>query len=204
MSGRYPMAAVLSAAITFGIFTVMQSLVSREAGELKDVKVGRIVDFVRLKRDTQPEVKKRELPPRQQPEKEPPPPEIDMSQLPAPNALEIAAAMPAFEPQMEMAAGPGGAGGNSDSDAVPLVRVSPQYPPRAMARGVEGWVHLRFTVTEAGTVRDVQVVKAEPRNYFEEAAMNAVRKYKYKPKVENGNPVARQGVEVIISFRLQT
>jgi protein TonB len=52
-------------------------------------------------------------------------------------------------------------------------------------------------------VKDAAVVKAEPERYFEEAALNAVRRYKYKPKIVDGEPVERPGVEVIISFRLQ-
>jgi protein TonB len=204
MTLRYATSVVLGALAAFAVLSVMQELVTREHPELKEARGGRIVDFVRLRRESEPEVKKRELPDRAQPEKPPPPPEMELAQAEAPNALEIAAAMPAFEPEMDLA-GPGGAGGAgvSDAEVVPLVRVSPQYPPRALQRGVEGWVHLRFTITEAGTVKDVAVVKAEPPHYFEEAAMNAVRKYKYRPKVVEGHAVERSGVEIILSFRLQ-
>lgn len=204
MIGRIGFAAAVAAGITFGLFFLMQALIRTGPGELDESAGGRIVDFVRLKREAEPEVKKRELPSRAQPEKPPPPPEMEMARAEAPNALEIAAAMPAFEPEMELAGGPGNGGaGPSDADVVPLVRVSPQYPPRALQRGVEGWVHLRFTITEAGTVKDAEVVAAEPERYFEEAALNAVRRYKYKPKIVDGEPIERPGVEVIISFRLQ-
>jgi protein TonB len=202
---RYATSVAFGALAAFAVLSVMQELVTREPPEIKDVRAGRIVDFVRLKRESQPEVKKRELPDRAQPEKPPPPPEMEMAEAEAPDALQIAASMPAFEPEMDLAGGPAGGGGAgpSDADVVPLVRVSPQYPPRALQRGVEGWVHLRFTITEAGTVKDVEVVKAEPPSYFEEAAMNAVRKYKYKPKVLDGEAVERPAVELILSFRLQ-
>lgn len=202
---RYGTSVLLGALAAFVVLSVMQELVTREPPEIKDVTAGRIVDFVRLKRESEPEVKKRELPDRAQPERPPPPPEMEMAKAEAPSALEIAASMPDFAPEIDVAGGPGGAGGAgaSDADVVPLVRVSPQYPPRALQRGVEGWVQLRFTITAAGTVKDVEVVRAEPTTYFEEAAMNAVRKYKYKPKVVDGEAVERPGVEIILSFRLQ-
>ena len=206
MIRRYATAAGVAASVTFGVLFLMQSLVTHRRSELEKVKSGRIVDFVRLKRESQPEVKKRELPSRQAPQPEPPPPDIDLSNVPEPSTMEIAATMPDFKPQLDIGKGPGDAGslgGQTDADVVPLVRVSPQYPPRAMERGVEGRVHLSFTVTEAGSVKDVVIVEAQPANYFEQAAVNAVEKYKYRPKVENGKPVERKGVEVILSFRLQ-
>jgi periplasmic protein TonB len=203
---RYGTSILLGGLAAFVVLSVMQELVTREPPEIKDVRGMRIVDFVRLKRESEPEVKKRELPDRAQPERPPPPPEMEMAKGEAPNALEIAASMPAFEPEMDLAGRPGGgaAAGPSDADVVPLVRVSPQYPARALQRGVEGWVQLRFTITEAGTVKDVAIVKAEPSSYFEEAATSAVRKYKYKPKIVDGKAVERPGVEIILSFRLQT
>jgi protein TonB len=71
-----------------------------------------------------------------------------------------------------------------------------------MQRGIEGWVQLRFTVSAAGTVKDVQVESADPPSYFEQAAINAVSRYKYKPSVVEGKPVDTPGVRVILQFNL--
>ena len=108
-----------------------------------------------------------------------------------------------FRPEMSLAGGPYLGGGPSDADVVPLVRVNPRYPPRANARGIEGWVWLEFTITPQGTTKDIVVLDADPKGYFERAAKNAVKKYKYKPRVENGVPVERPGVQVVISFDLE-
>jgi protein TonB len=86
---------------------------------------------------------------------------------------------------------------------VPLVRVNPQYPAKAASRGIEGWVHLRFTVTARGTTDDILVLDSNPTGYFESAARQAVKRYKYKPKVDNGQAVDRPGVEVVLSFELE-
>lgn len=200
---RYGAAAALAGVVTFAILFTMQALVVGQRGEVKDYKSARVVDFVRLRREADPEPKKRELPQRVAPQQAPPPPDVQLSNLPDANPIELAAAMPAFEASLDIGKGSGeGAAAANDADVVPLVRVNPQYPARAMQRGVEGWVHLAFTVTEAGTTKDIEVVEAEPTNYFEDAAVAAVRRYKYRPKLENGAAVARPGVELVLSFKL--
>ena len=80
-----------------------------------------------------------------------------------------------------------------DRDAIPIVRVAPEYPPRAIARGIEGWVQVQFTVTTIGTVKDAIVVAAEPRKTFDDAALKAIARWRYNPKVENGVAVERVG-----------
>lgn len=89
----------------------------------------------------------------------------------------------------------------ADSDAVPLVRVPPRYPERALARGVEGRVLVEFTITRSGQVRDARVIAAEPTSIFDEAALRAVRQWRYAPKVVNGVAVERPGVRISIPFR---
>lgn len=203
MSARPFLSAVFAAGITFGLTYVMQSLIRRDTVKVRNVDDGKIIDFVRLKREPHVEPKKREVPKRVAPEKEPPPPEMQLSDLGGPGKLDIAATAPDLSMDLDLGAGPGSGGQGSDAEPIPLVRVNPQYPARAMQRGVEGWVQLAFTVTAAGTVKDVRVEKAEPPNFFEQAAINAVGKYKYKPRVVNGQPVETQNVRVILAFNLQ-
>jgi protein TonB len=204
MTWRYAIAAVLAAGVTLVVLLAMQLLVTGQRGEIQQVSVARVVDFVRLRREREPETKPRELPQRAAPQPQPPPPEMQLSNVPDSSPFEIAAAMPELEVALELGrAGEGvGTGAGGGGDVVPLVRVNPQYPSRAMQRGVEGYVHLSFTVTRAGTVEDVEVLRSEPKSYFEDAAIAAVRKYRYKPKMENGSPVERPGVEVVLAFKL--
>jgi protein TonB len=157
---------------------------------------------VRLKRESTVEQKKRELPSQAKAD-EPPPPDMDVAAPEAPSDLPTSGALAStFEPMLDLGGGPALGAAPSDADVVPLVRVSPQYPPDAMMRGVEGWVQLEFTITTAGTVKDVRVVEADPKGYFEKAAISAVKRYKYKPKIENGEPVDRAGVQLVLSFKL--
>jgi periplasmic protein TonB len=201
MTVRFFGAALAAACIAFALTYLMQALIKSEL-ELEEPSGGKIVDFVRLKRERPVERVEREAPRRVEPEKQPPPPDMQLSPQEGPAKLEVAAVAPDLTSDLDINLGPGGGGQGSDADPVPLVRVNPQYPARAMQRGIEGWVQLRFTVTSAGTVKDVEVEKAEPANYFEQAAVNAVSRYKYKPSVVGGKPVETTGVRVILQFNL--
>ncbi len=201
MTVRIFFSALAAACIAFALTYLMQALIKSEL-RLDEVSGGKIVDFVRLKRERPVEKVQRKRPQRVRPERQPPPPEMDLSPNEGPAKLELAAAAPDLTADLDINLGPGGAGQGGDADPVPLVRVNPQYPARAMQRGIEGWVQLRFTVSAAGTVKDVQVEKAEPRNYFEQAAINAVSRYKYKPSVVGGKAIDTPGVRVILNFNL--
>lgn len=190
---------IAAAAITFTLFWIMQALVG-VAGEMLEESKSLSVDFVRLKRDTQPEIKKREIPDRKIPDQPPPPPQMNFSQNLNPDEAIIGIA-PMFEASLELADVGFGAGG-SDRDVVPLVRVEPQYPMSAKSRGVEGWVELMFTITKAGTVTDIVITAANPGTIFNRSAVQAVSKWKYNPKVENGSAVNRPGVRQRIKFQL--
>lgn len=78
----------------------------------------------------------------------------------------------------------------------------PQYPSGAQRRGVEGWVDVEFTVATNGTVKDVNVTNAQPANTFEEAASNAVLKWKFKPVMKDGRAV-EQRAKLRLRFSLQ-
>ena len=76
------------------------------------------------------------------------------------------------------------------------------YPRRALQRGIEGFVIVEFTVTKQGTVRDPIVVEANPEGIFEQAAIDAAMKFKYKPRVVNGEATSVSGVQNRISFQI--
>ncbi len=201
---RYTTAIIASALVTLGLFYLMQSLIARDSGAGYERQKRNVFDFVRLKRDERVERKKRDKP-RKIVRKEPPPPAqmpvTKLSNAPVKQALKVNA--PPFRPNVAMAGDPHLGGAVSDSDVVPLVRPPHRYPSRAQARGIEGWVHLRFDVTPEGTTANVVVVDSDPPNTFDRAAIKAVKKYKYKPRIENGVPVLRPGNEIVLSFEME-
>lgn len=79
--------------------------------------------------------------------------------------------------------------------------VAPAYPARALQRETEGWVDLEFTVNKDGTTRDAVVRAAEPAETFDRAALDAVRRWRYEPRVVNGAAI-EQRVETRLRFKL--
>ena len=89
-----------------------------------------------------------------------------------------------------------------DGDAVPLVRLAPRFPERALRSGTEGRVLVEFSVDRVGRVRNAFVVVAEPPGVFDRAALEAIRGWRYSPRIVNGRAVERTGLRVAIPFRL--
>jgi protein TonB len=198
---RFPAALVLAAGVTLALFWAMQALVG-VSGELQEGTEPLSVDFVRLRRDTTPERKKREPPKREKPEQPPPPPDISLSKASLDPGGAIGALAPALDPSEGLSGGIVGAAG-ADRDAVPLVRIEPEYPQRARQRSIQGWVTLQFTISAVGSVKDAVVVASRPPRVFDRNALQAVRKWKYNPKIENGAAVERHGIRVTLDFSME-
>lgn len=202
MARRYAIAFLVASGVTFGLFYLMQALISMGVAEAERVFAGHVIEFVRLKRDSQLDLKKRRLPDKAPPEEEPPPPELDLSRPVRPD-LDLDAMSIALAHQVDLGAGPDFGDMGSDQDIVPIVRVNPQYPIRAADRGIQGWVEVQFTISAAGTVKDPVVVDAKPATIFNRAALRAIRKWKYSPKIEEGVAVDRPDVRVRLHFNLE-
>lgn len=89
------------------------------------------------------------------------------------------------------------------SEVLPLVRIEPQYPQRARVSGIEGWVEVRFDVTKAGSVTNVQILAAQPWKVFDASARRAVLKWKYKARVINGKPTMQKALSARFEFKLE-
>lgn len=198
---RFIIAFVVSLAITLGLFFLMQSLIKMGGSALTEPPKGSVLDFVRVKQDESVEQKDRK--PKKPPKPEEPPPQMETPQMdsPTPNAegsgMEFTA--PAGD---DIALGGGLALEGGDGEYLPIVKVAPVYPRRALQRGIEGFVIVEFTVTKQGSVRDPIVVEANPEGIFEQAAIDAALKFKYKPRVVNGEPTEVSGVQNRITFQI--
>jgi protein TonB len=82
---------------------------------------------------------------------------------------------------------------------VKIVHVAPEYPPLARASRVSGVVILEALIAEDGSVRDVRVLRSVP--LLDEAAMRAVREWRFTPTLLNGGPVPVV-MTVTVSFTL--
>jgi len=197
MIARYAVSISLGTAVTFGLLFIMQLLIATGRTAITDSQNFRIADFVRVERSEVVESKK------DKPEK-PPEPEVP-PEMPAPemtsnfdNAMAVSVSAPTIQANLNI----GGVGfGVSDGEYLPIVKVAPVYPARALSRGLEGYVIVEFTVTRSGTTRDAFVVESTS-TMFERAAVEAALKFKYKPRVIDGEPVEVPGVRNKITFEI--
>jgi len=78
-------------------------------------------------------------------------------------------------------------------------RVEPQYPAEATARHIQGLVTLEVQIGGDGVVRNITVVDGDP--VLAEAALQAVRQWRYRPYSVDGRPVEMQ-TRITIRFTL--
>ena len=91
--------------------------------------------------------------------------------------------------------------GSSTSDFLPVVKVAPIYPARAALRELEGWVMVEYTITANGDVKDVVALESSSP-IFVRAAVESAEKYRYRPRIIDGEPVEVTGVTTLIYFNL--
>jgi protein TonB len=71
-----------------------------------------------------------------------------------------------------------------------IAQPTPDFPTRAKRRGVtEGTVTVEYTVDETGSVRDPRVIESQPKGLFDEATLEALQRWRYRPKLVDGKPV---------------
>lgn len=200
---RYPVAAMAGMAATLGLLWLMQTLTIGKATTIARDDRLPLVGFIRTRQEPETRIRERVLPkPPPQP-KALPRPQLDLAQdtrpvMPSPRfrmALDISPTLTGGAYLgMQMT-------GEVDRDFMPVSRTPPQYPYQATRRRIEGWVRVSFLVTAAGDVEDVVLLESEPEGIFDRAALRAVSKWKFKPRIVDGTPVAARA-EQVVEFRL--
>lgn len=195
---RLILASVFATLMTAVLVVVMFKLVDKDWEAPEDIEKRKIADIRMPDREieTQYDTSKPDKP--DEPEEAPdiPEPDFDAPDV-SPDAVNIA--QPSINTDIAV-----GFGNNftSDGEYLPIVRVNPRYPTNAATRGIEGWVIVEFTVTSNGSVKDPVIIENEPSSIFDREARRAVTKWKYKPRVIEGNPVEVPGVRTKLIFSL--
>ncbi|WP_019961367.1 energy transducer TonB [Woodsholea maritima] len=191
----------VAALVTLIIFLIMPLLIftdeipiEEEADELR-ISIRDEVEEVRTRtRDLTPDEVDQVDPP-------PPPPQVEQQRADQPTESVSTAVgeLPTFD-QPDL-------GSNtvsfsvSDRDAQPLVRIEPQYPPRAAERGTEGYCTVNFDVNPDGTPTNISIISCSS-SVFERSSIRAVERWRYNPKIVNGQAVARTGVQTRFDYQL--
>lgn len=150
-----------------------------------------VIDFIRLKQDSESRLKEREKKEPPKPKKPPMPPQQTAQQNTP--MKQIAMRLPNITPDLSLAnkslLGDAQIGmGFGDGDVIPLVRMPARYPEKAARRNIEGFVKARLEINALGTVDSVEVIDSKPRGVFERSAIRALYKYKFKPQIIDGKP----------------
>lgn len=200
---RFVIAAVCAVGVTFGLFIFMQKLISSGGGENRDLDPIAGIRFGPV--DIPEEIQRKDRPrpePPPPPEQPPPPPKMQVDQ-----PQEVVRNLPDIDvPDLDnpLVGGEGIFLGNfgtvdrtAEGDVIPVARFPPTYPRDAALQGIEGWVEVEFTITEAGTVKSPRVIAAEPRRIFNREALRAILKWKFKPRIVDGVAVERTATQII-------
>jgi len=199
MIPRYAISLISGVLITFSLLWVMQVLIATGKKAIVDEADFQLGDFIRVKKEEV--VKRDEDEPEKPPEVEEPPPDTPPNQV---DDLDTSQALSIGGPagKLELSKLGGGRIGLGDGDFLPIVKVAPIYPRRAQTRGLEGQCLVEFTVDTTGAVKDAFIVECTS-SLFQKASLNAVLKFKYKPRVVDGVAQEVPGVQHIITFKLE-
>jgi protein TonB len=189
---RMLIALLLGAASALSLAWFMGYLIESSEMSMQNSQRVQMLDFVRIKREENVARKDR-MPERPQLNKAPEVPPVPQSQL---DGLGDQLAVTAIPANISADIGQGSFGfGAGEGDYLPIVKVAPIYPQRAASRGISGDCLVMYTVTTAGTVKDAEVVKEECVNsVFYRSSVEAALRFKYKPRVVNGEPIEVRGV----------
>lgn len=199
---RVLVSLLLGAAVTFALFVLMAFLISGGEQRHEPPEAPASIDIVQTQAEKDVDARRRTPPP-------PPPPQDTPPEAPPqePQASDDAVTFNLDLGGVDLGgsdtglSGPGAAM-SRDGDAQPLVRVEPRYPAAAARDGIEGWVRLRFTITETGEVDDIEIIEAEPRRVFDREARQALRRWRYAPKVVDGVAMRQEGMTVQLDFNM--
>lgn len=184
--------------ITFALLWLMQFLIATGRQALSEKVDFRMMDFIRVKQEELVEQKDRKPP--KPPEVEDKPPDIPPPQMDSmdPNAPKVNLSRVGVNIDMQM----GGTDFAVDGEYLPIVRVEPIYPRRAQSRGIEGYCDMEFTVLKTGEVTDAVAVECS-NSVFTNSSIKAVLKWKYKPRVVNGEPIDSPGVRTRLTYQFE-
>lgn len=194
---------VFAMLLNLGLFAFMPNLISSNTKRYNDVEAFRIDSVIRLKRPETPP-RKREIKKPEKPEK------VDRTLKPTVKRMaKVKKVSLPFEINTQLPVGPNTLAlpdvqmvaldapvmndaygvGDLDGPLTPLAQVPPIYPLRAKRLGIEGWVKVKFMVSDQGMVEDIQILDAEPEKVFNESVIRCVSSWRFKPGTVHGEPV---------------
>jgi protein TonB len=190
--------ALLAIPVAGGLFFIMQYLIATADPKIDDSKTRKVADIHMPEREIETNVKEQKPDKVEDPEE--PPPDLDTPDLDMDMDVEIVNTAPQASVDVEISTSGMATG---DGEYLPIVKVAPIYPRRAQTRGITGYCIVEYTVTTSGAIRDPQPVDCQPSGVFESASVKAALKFKYKPRVVDGEAIEVAGVQNKFTYELE-
>ncbi|EGQ9109506.1 energy transducer TonB [Vibrio alginolyticus] len=203
--GRLLLALPASLLISVSLFSFMAWMVDKGNQRAPEASEAVRFDMVMVENEADVQRRQRSVPEQPEPPQAPEPMDLSqadtqmepMSQMTPVSALGLNTALEGIA-----ISAPNLKGTMGNQQALPLYRVDPRYPSKALKRKVEGYVIMRFTIDATGRPKDIEVIEAEPERMFEREAIRALKKWKYQPKVEDGVSIEQFGQTAKVEFKL--
>ena len=220
---KKPLIITCAGAVTLFLFLLVHMLVTRAPQSISGITNLNIINYIRMDQPPSPpeskteKIKPEEPPP---PEKVPPVPKLE-SKTPPPAPIKMDLPVPDIRlpastqgvpytgdylktPPAQPVTGTGTTSAVPDiiTDITPTVRIEPQYPQRALRAGIEGTVTVEFTIATDGSVKDIDIVKADPPKIFDNEVLKALKRWKFPPQMVAGQAVEKRARQDI-RFRLR-
>ncbi|MDG1771230.1 MAG: energy transducer TonB [Luminiphilus sp.] len=196
-SVRIVVGGLLAIPVAIGLFYIMQSLVDRDFKQ-EDSKARKIADIVVP--DKVIETNLKEVLPEKIEDPEEPPPDLEPIEFDSDVDMGVVNNAPTTGITLKLNSSGMSSG---DGEYLPIVKVAPIYPRRAQTRGISGYCIVEYTVTKTGSIRDPQAIDCQPSGIFDRASVKAATKFKYKPRVVDGEPIEVAGVQNKFTYELE-
>lgn len=204
---KYVSSFLVAAILSVLVFIGMQVLVGMEAGLGDRNQKSPALNFVRVEANQQDlKTKDRNQPdPPPEPEPQPETPDTTVKDDSPQTTAQINMDMPNIDTMVSQGEGMSMAGINVgsnslsgfSSDAVATMRVPPNYPQKAKRAGLEGYVTMAVDIRANGTVSNVEVIESNPPRLFDDAAVQAMKRWRFRPKTENGEKRPQKAKQTI-------
>ena len=195
---RLILGALLAIPVAGGLFFIMQYLIATADPKIDDTKQRKLADIHMPEREIETNVK--EAKPDKVEDPEEPPPDLDTPDVDMDMDVEVVNTAPRAQVDVEISSS---GMATSDGEYLPIVKVAPIYPRRAQTRGITGYCIVEYTVTTSGAIRDPRPVDCQPEGVFESASVKAAEKFKYKPRVVDGQAIEVAGVQNKFTYELE-
>lgn len=197
---RYIVSVVLAIVVTLAAFYLMNWLITGVGGDQDEKERPPGIRFGPVDLEQEIEKRQRRPEPPPPPDQPPPPPDMEIAEMEQQQQDMPDLDLPPLDIAMSgtgVSLGAFNVDRTEEGDVVPLVRIQPQYPREAAINQIEGWVRIEFTITETGSVRNPRVIESQPPRVFDREAIRAILRWKFKPRVVNGQPVERTATQTI-------